>query len=106
MSEFVPTILVSFSHFPAFFPLAGSISPSLTALAPLLIKEGNPLENIFTRRPLYTRPRLSTREFRFDSAQKVGFWPLFRVRFAFFALKNQFVLCTSKTLSPLFAIDD
>jgi hypothetical protein len=35
--------------------------------------------------------------FGFNAAQKVVFWLLFRVRFAFFALKNQFVLASSKT---------
>ncbi len=49
--------------------------------------------------------RNSTGEFEFKAAQKVGFWPLFRVRFAFFALKNQFVLHTSKKISHLFATD-
>jgi hypothetical protein len=34
---------------------------------------------------------LSTREFNFVFAQKVGFWLLFRVRFGVFALKNQLV---------------
>jgi hypothetical protein len=34
-----------------------------------------------------------------------GFLAIFGVRFASFALKKQFVLCTSKILSPVFAID-
>ncbi len=33
MAEFVPSILVSFSRFPAFFPLAGALSPTLAAAA-------------------------------------------------------------------------
>jgi hypothetical protein len=35
-----------------------------------------------------------------------GFLAILGVRLAFFACKNQFVLCTPKTISPLFAIDD
>ena len=52
-----------------------------------------------------TRRRLSTREFRFDAAQKVGFWPFFGFDLGSFALKNQFVFSVLKMLSPLFAID-
>jgi hypothetical protein len=36
---------------------------------------------------------------------KDGFWALFGVRFEFVCIKNQFVLSTSKELSPLFALD-
>jgi len=35
----------------------------------------------------------------------VVLWPLFGVRLAIFALKNQFVFSTLKMLSPLIAID-
>jgi hypothetical protein len=36
---------------------------------------------------------------------KDGFYAPFGVRFEFVCIKNQFVLSTSKVLSPLFAID-
>jgi hypothetical protein len=42
-------------------------------------------------------PVPSPHEFRFDFAQKVGSWPLFRASFAVFALKNQFVFSVSKS---------
>jgi hypothetical protein len=43
------------------------------------------------------RQRLSTHEFGFGFAQKVVFWPFFRVRFGVFALKNQFVFSVLKS---------
>jgi len=50
-------------------------------------------------------PALSSREFDFKAAQKTVFGPFLGVRFEFVCIKNQFVLSTSKALSPLFAID-
>ena len=46
-----------------------------------------------------------TNGFGFNIAQEAGFWPLFSLRLALFALKKQFVLNTPKMLSPFFAID-
>ena len=73
-----------------------SAAPVNHPLAPSLSKEGNPVESIFTRGPLYTRPRLSTREFDFKAARRVGFWPLLGFNWGSFALKNQFVFGPQK----------